>query len=560
MSGRANAAFKQPSNRPSQFNSVPMANINRSRFNLSHTHKGTITDAGYLRPFDLYEVIPGDTFKIKPTVFVRMTTQLWPVMDNAYLDIFYFWIPNRLVWSHWPNFMGERAPDPDSTIDYEIPQIVSPDAGWAEGSLADAFGLPTLVNGADHDMSVSALPFRGYNLVWNEWFRDQNLQDSAVVDVDDGPDSATDYASLLRRCKRHDYFTSALIEPQKGDAVTLPLSGNAPVIGIGAINQTFETTDRAVYETDASGTRTYLNNKLFNGAGSNDSCMYLEEDPNNTGYPNIRASLTDIAAVTIDDLREAFQIQRVLERDNRGGTRYFEIIQSHFGVVDPASLVPTRPEFLGGSSTPFNQSTVAQTTFQGTETRFDAKGSLAANSVFISNFKGVTKSFTEHGYILGLLNIRCDVTYQQGIDKHWLRSTRYDFYLPSFAHLGEQAIEGREIFFSGTGDPDATPPTFDFSIFGYIPRFDEMRFGKSLISGMLKSDSSAPLDFVHFAQDFSSRPTLSSTFIQDTPPIARVVNITPSATVPAFMFDAYIECFAVRPMPSQGVPGMIDHF
>lgn len=554
----ANSVFKLPSNRVSQFSRNPQANIQRSRFSLSHTHKGTIVDGGLLQPFDLYEVVPGDTFKIKPTVFVRMTTQLYPVMDNAYLDIFYFWVPNRLVWDSpegsWKQFMGERIPDPDSSIDFTVPQIVAPDTGWTEGSLADAFGLPTLVDtqSSGNDMSVSALPFRAYNLIVNEWFRDQNLQDSLVVDKDNGPDSAADYTDLFRRGKRHDYFTSALTQPQKGDAVAVSLTGDAPVKGLAVVdNQTYTTNISGYhdYDGDVSGTD-------WSGV----SPTFQIQGINATSLPQVYADLTSVEAVTINALREAFQIQRVLERDNRGGTRYFEMIQSHFGVTDPSSLVPTRPEFLGGSSTPFNQATVAQTTFQGTETRFDAKGALAANSVFISRFNGVTKSFTEHGYIIGLLNIRTDITYQQGIDRHWLRSTRYDFYLPSFAHLGEQAIESRELYYDGSGSASATPPTGDWSIFGYIPRFDEMRFSKSLITGMLKSNSSLPLDFMHFSQDFASRPTLSDAFIQDTPPIARVVNITPSATTPAFMFDAFIECTAVRPMPSQGIPGLIDHF
>lgn len=553
----ANAAFRQSPNRPSQFNQTPSVNIGRSKFNLSHTHKGTVADGGYLRPFDLYEVLPGDTFKIKPTLFVRMTTQLYPVMDNAYLDLFYFWIPNRLLWTNWQRFMGERTPDPDTTIDLTIPQIVAPDTGWTEGSLADCFGLPTLIDttaGGEEDMSVSALPFRAYNLIFNEWFRNQLLTDGVVVDTDDGPDAAADYASMKRRTKRLDYFTSALPEPQKGGQVDLPLGDTAPVNAYTGLTSEDMIVRKVSDDTahDGGALQGFTDGTLIETTGGLE--VYI--DPSGRYYTD----LSTATAATINDLREAFQIQKVLERDNRGGTRYFELIQSHFGVTDPSSLVPTRPEFLGGSSTRFNQATVAQTTFQGTETRFDAKGALAANSVFISDFRGVTKSFTEHGYIMGIFEIRTDNNYQQGIDRHFLRSTRYDYYLPSFAHLGEQAIESRELYFDGSGSSTANPPTGDYSIFGYVPRFDELRFSKNIISGMLKSDSSAPLDFMHYAQDFASRPTLNNTFINDTPPFTRNVNIVPSHTAPAFIFDSYVEVTAVRAMPSHGTPGLIDHF
>lgn len=550
----ANNAFKQPSNRVSRFAQVPQARIPRSVFNLNHTVKGTIEDAGLLQPFDLYEIEPGSTFRINPTIFVRLTTQLVPIMDNMYLDTFYFFVPNRLVWEHWQNFMGERKPDPDSSIDYTIPQIVAPETGWGIGSLADCFGLP-IGNEHTDKMEVCAFPFRGYNLIWNEWFRDQNLQDSRVVDLDDGDDDAADYNTLARRCKRADYFTTAQTQPQKGDAVELPMTGDAPVVGIGYLNQTYPDANKAVWETEATGTRTYANANSITGENE----WYVEGTAATGGKPKIYADLSGTTAATINQLREAVQIQRLLERDQRSGTRYVELLRAHYGVTSPDSRL-MRPEFLGGNSVPFNQATVAQTTYQGTETRLDAKGSLAANSVFVSRGAGIHKSFVEHGYVIGLMNIRADITYQQGIDRHWLRQNRYDYYFPVLSCLGEQVVESREIWWEGRGSATADPPTYDYSVFGYQERFAEMRFAKSYICGALRSDFSTPLDYWHLSQDFAARPTLSDAFIQDTPPVSRVTAVTPSASSPAFVFDAFIECKAVRPMPTYGVPGMMDHF
>jgi hypothetical protein len=556
---RANDAFRQPSNRVNRLSQVPQANIPRSAFPIRMRHTGQIADAGLLVPYALFEVYPADTFVIDPTVFVRLTTQLVPIMDNLYLDTFAFFCPNRLVWDHWQEFMGERTPDPDSSIDYEIPVVTADTTtGWTVGSLGDALGLPIGADVTD-PMEVSALPFRMYNLIYNEWFRDQNLQDSVTVETDDGPDTQSQYA-ILRRGKRHDYFTSCAPTPQKGAAVDLPIGDYAPVIGIGAVTNTNWTVGpETVYESDGTQS-TYAGYKRIDASTAADGRAWsIEEDPSNADYPFIRADLSSAVAATVNQLREAFQVQRLLERDMRGGTRYTELIRSHFGVVSPDARLQ-RPEFLGGDSVPFNQQTVAQTTFQGTETRLDQKGALSANSVFISNRGGFTKSFVEHGYLMLLLNIRADLTYQQGIDKHWLRSTRYDYMWPVFSHLGEQVVQSRELYWDGSGSNTVDPPTGDYAIFGYQERFAELRYFRSMITGALRSNASGTLDYWHLSQDFASRPTLSAAFIVDEPPISRITGITPSTTSPAFMFDAFIGGKAVRALPTYGVPGLIDHF
>ena len=531
-----------------QFSQVPQANIQRSSFDRSHGYKTTL-DAGYLVPIFLDEAVPGDTFNLNMTGFARLATPIKPIMDNIRMETFFFSVPARLLWDNWKRMMGEQD-NPGDSVDYEVPRITAGAGALGEQGLFDYLGLPVHASGT---IEFNALPARAYNLIWNEWFRDQNLQDSVPVNKGDGQDDLADYA-LLRRGKRHDYFTSCLPWPQKGEDVTLPTLESAPVVPDG----------NSPFLVKSQGGGTSFNLAIGLGQDADDITGSSAEPAGGLIWtnPRLTADLSAATTVTINDLRVAFQFQKMLERDARSGTRYTEVIRAHFGVTSPDAR-QQRPEFLGGGSSMVNISPVPQTV-----DKIDAggagtvQGNLAAYGTATLHGHGFTHSFTEHCYVIGLLNVRADLTYQQGINRLFLRQQKYDFYWPSLAHVGEQAVFDAEIFTKSVGPVEATilpypEPQAADGIFGYQERYAEMRYKPSMITGRFRSDSAASLDVWHLSQDFADTPLLNGDFIQDDPPIDRVIAVQDETH---FLFDAYFKYRCARPMPLYGVPGNIDRF
>lgn len=516
------------------FSRAPQASIARSKFNRSHGVKTTFNE-GYLIPVLVDEVLPGDTFNLKMHAFARMATPIFPIMDNLYLESFFFAVPYRLVWNNWQKFNGEQT-DPGDSTDYLIPVMAAPaTTGYTEMTLGDYMGIPTKVA----DLEFDSLHMRAYNLIWNEWFRDENLQDSVVVDLDDGPDSASDYV-LLRRGKRYDYFTSCLPFPQKGPDVELPLGTTAPVVSTGVSPIMAPSTSGSF----ANGTMYWRNS----GGGLSvwDSTGYGSDQPVHfTNTTGLEADLSTATAATINDLRLAFQTQKLYERDARGGTRYTEIIKSHFGVISPDMRLQ-RPEFIGGGSTPVIINPVAQTSATSGS---NALGDLAAYGICAAEGHGFTYSATEHCLILGLVSVRADLNYQQGLERMWSRQTRLDYYWPALGHIGEQAVLNKEIYADGTAN--------DEDVFGYQERYAEYRYKPSQITGLFRSNATGTLDAWHLAQDFASLPTLNDEFIVEDAPMDRIQAVN---TEPSFLFDCFFSYICVRPMSTFSVPGFVDHF
>lgn len=520
---------------------IQRADVPRSRFIGSWTRK-TAFDAGYIVPFMVDEILPGDHMRYDVTAYVRMSTPLFPMFDNQRVDTFFFFVPNRLVWTNWVAFMGEG--EPGAGVGYTIPNIDLALADVPVGSIWDHFGIPQPAAG--QNININVLPARAYNLIYNTWYRDENLVDSLTVNLGNSGDLPGSYG-LRRRAKSHDYFTSALPWAQKFTAPSVPLSGTAPVTGIGLDGTAgFTVGPLAVYETSYAVTGNTVDYANYVG-GANIAGDFVVKVDGSPKTPRIYADLSEATGVTINVFRQAFMIQSLLERDARGGTRYVELIRSHFGVTNPDFRLQ-RPEYIGGGSTPLQLTPIAQTAPTATE----PLGALGAAGTAAGNHSA-SYAATEHGYILAFINVKSELSYQQGLWKLWSRSTRYDFYWPALAGLGEQAILRQEIYATGDNTNDTT-------VFGYQERWHEYRTRVSEVTGMMRSGVTGTLDAWHLAQEFDPAPTLNATFINDTPPMERILAAGEEAENQQYLADILIKRNAVRPIPTYGTPVLLGRF
>lgn len=532
------------------FNHVSSPNIQRSSFNRSHGHKTTF-NAGLLIPIYSDEVLPGDTFNVKANVFGRLSTPYKPIMDNMFMDIHFWFVPNRLTWENWEKFNGQQD-NPGDTTNYLVPTITAPVDGFDEGSIYDYLGIPTQVG----NLEVNALYFRAINKIWNEWYRDENLQNSRYSPTDDGPDTYTNYNTPNPRGKRKDYFTSALPFAQKAAPVSLPLGGQAALVGSPLVAFNAASTQAGYWLKDTPPHNNAAAGAVTLGTVPGGFRGFLDTATDGISYAprntlnvplavsGVYADLSTATAITINALRESVTVQQLYELDARGGTRYTEILRAHFGVISPDARLQ-RPEFLGGATSYINVNPIAQTSASAEDQT--PQGNLAAMGTFSLKDKGFVKSFTEHGVIIGLASVRADLTYQQGLDRKFSRSTRFDYYWPSFANLGEQTILNKEIYAQGTSADDL--------VFGYQERFAEYRYKNSYVTGQFRSNSALSLDVWHLSQDFSALPALNQFFVEEQPPIARVVTVSP-IEVPSFIMDSFFDETTARPMPTFSTPGL----
>lgn len=557
--------------------------IERSTFNRNTDHKTTL-NSGKLVPFHVDEILPGDTFDVETSAVFRMATPLRPVMDNAYLDYYFFFVPSRLLWEHFEEFHGASDSAWTQPVEYEIPQYNVPTGGFTVGSLADYMGIPTYTGTGD---SVNALPFRAYRKIWNDWFRDENLMDEVKLnlgDTEDAPDvSGYDLNELLPVCKLHDYFTSVLPAPQKGDPVQIPMLGEA-FVHVGDTNPVWEnyaSNGMAFYSTPGgtlpnSGTPRNVefapllsykgNGTASDGKAYGSFTLRYAKDMDRTEgedqtaitqstgatlYPvNLWADLSSATVATINQLRLAFQVQKVLERDARGGTRYTEMIRAHFNVISPDQRLQ-RAEYLGGKRVDINMQEVTQSSSSVASNPLGTVGALSKTSVTGKSF---VKSFTEHGYLLGVMCIRTDRAYQQGLNRMWSRKKRFDFYLPAFAHIGEQPVYNKEIYWQNG-------QTENEEVFGYQEAWGDYRYKPSTVSGYFRSNApGGSLDSWHYADDYAELPRLSEDWIKEpTENIDRTIAAS-SEYVHQFIADFYLKMKCTRPMPVYSIPGLIDHF